>query len=72
VLIFLNREAQEGICEKMYDALNPGGVMVLGRAESPTKKYCNKGFVPLCRQNRVFQKIEPHGEEKGLQGRSMR
>lgn len=72
ILIFLEREAQERICEMMYDSLNSGGVMVLGRAESLTKKYCNKGFVSLCRQNRVFQKVNAHGAgEDGVSKRSI-
>lgn len=72
VLIFMDRKAQEGIYGKVYDALDPEGVLVLGRAESPTRNHCNKGFVSLCRQNRVFQKVSAHGaDENGAYKRSI-
>lgn len=65
VLIFLNRQAQDEICEKLYQALDPGGILILGRAESPTRRFHHSGFTTFCRQNRVYEKRDPPPSVEG-------
>ncbi len=56
VLIFLNSEAQKQIYRKFYENLNPGGVLVLGKAESPPAPFRRQKLLTLSRKNRIYQK----------------
>ncbi len=56
VLIFLTSEAQEQIYRKFYEDLDPGGILVLGKAESPPASFRRKKLLTLSRKNRVYQK----------------
>ncbi|NOY52601.1 MAG: protein-glutamate O-methyltransferase CheR [Deltaproteobacteria bacterium] len=56
VLIFLNSAAQEEIYRKFYENLNPEGILVLGKAESPPPHFRQKKLVTLSSRNRIYQK----------------
>ncbi len=69
VLIFLDRSIQHSLYMKFYDSLKPGGILVMGRAESPTPHSRQGRFEPLSLANRVFRKQEvrtdPEGRREG-------
>ncbi len=56
VLIFLNSAAQERIYRKFYENLDPGGVLVLGKAESPPPRFRQGKLSTLSSGNRIYQK----------------
>ncbi len=55
LLIYFNTEFQEIIFKKLYRALNPGGHLILGEAESLPAKFKNK-FIRVCKLCKVYQK----------------
>lgn len=56
VLIYFNIENQDLIFEKLHRSLNPGGYLVLGRAEMPVGKY-NKYFRAEAEHTRTYRKV---------------
>ncbi len=52
LLIYLKREAQEGVFDLFHFALRPGGLLFLGSAESVSDGHAF--FAPLDRQHRLF------------------
>jgi chemotaxis methyl-accepting protein methylase len=55
VVIYLERAVQERLFRAFYDALVPGGVLVLGRAETlvgPARQW----FRPINARERVYRK----------------
>ena len=55
VIIYFDREIQERLFQRFYDALLPGGFLVLGKVETligPTRSL----FRPVSNRERVFQK----------------
>ena len=54
VLIFLDRPAQHRIFDRLVQALEPRGLLVLGRAESPPPGHRDRTLVPLARKVRVY------------------
>ena len=42
VLIYFNSDYQERIFNKLYKSLNNGGILILGKAETPIKSYKHK------------------------------
>jgi chemotaxis protein methyltransferase CheR len=55
VIIYLDREVQEKLFEDFYDALVPGGVLVLGRVETLMGRS-RRLFRTLHPRERIFQK----------------
>ncbi|HEX5435373.1 MAG TPA: CheR family methyltransferase [Candidatus Angelobacter sp.] len=54
VLIYFDSTAQEHILRQLHYALNEGGVLFLGKAESQLKR--NSDFVPISPRWRIFQR----------------
>lgn len=54
VLIYFDAAAQAKIMARLKYALNPGGVLFLGKAEAQLKR--NSGFVPIDSRWRIFQR----------------
>ena len=54
VLIYFDRDLQKKVIDCFSDALTDGGVLFLGRAESPPREYAT--LQPLDRQWRIFQR----------------
>jgi two-component system CheB/CheR fusion protein len=54
VLIYFDAAAQEHIMRQLRYALNEGGVLFLGKAESQLKR--NSDFIPLSPRWRIFQR----------------
>lgn len=59
VLIYLNREAQEQVLKSFHFALQPGGLLFLGSAE--TADACPHLFEALDKSNRVYRVITVKG-----------
>lgn len=59
LLIYVNVETQQKLLSLMHYALNPGGLLVLGSAESASG--CGHLFSPLDKKWKVFQRIEAPG-----------
>ena len=57
VLIYFNRELQPMIFEKFFNALKPGGYLVLGRTESMPLDL-RKKFKTINTTHRIFQKFD--------------
>ena len=56
LLIYLNRDTQIKIFEKIHDLLSPQGYLIVGTSETITGK-ASKLFSPYDIQNRIFKKI---------------
>ena len=56
VVIYLEREMQERLFAKFYEALAPGGVLVLGKVETLFGRTAGL-FKPMAARERVFIKI---------------
>ena len=56
VLIYFDRETQEGLLHRFHDALLPGGVLVLGKVETLIGNVRNK-FAALDARERVYRKL---------------
>lgn len=57
VLLHLERQMQDKLLTLFHFALNPGGYLFLGRAESPRPRQ--ELFEPLSMQQRIFRRVEP-------------
>jgi len=57
VIIYLGREIQEELFQRFYDALLPGGFLVLGKVETLLGPMRQR-FVPVSSRERIFQKPE--------------
>ena len=55
VLIYFSLELQKWVQEKLYRALNPGGYLVLGLAESLPPETASR-LTAVDRPHRIFQK----------------
>lgn len=55
VLIYFDRETQEGLFQRFHDALRPGGVLVLGKVETLLGNIRNK-FAALDARERIYKK----------------
>lgn len=55
LLIYFTRELQEKVYWKLYNALKPGGLLWLGKAENPVGK-ASKAFKSLYYKERIYQK----------------
>jgi two-component system CheB/CheR fusion protein len=60
LLIYVNVETQKKLLPLMHYALNPGGLLVLGSAESTSGS--SHLFSPLDKKWKVFQRIEMAGQ----------
>ena len=60
VLIYLNRDSQTKVLRKLHYALEPGGILVLGKAETISREV-SQLFEVIDRQCKVFRKL-PHAE----------
>lgn len=62
LLIYLGRELQQQVCNTFHYALNPGGFLFLGAAESAD----NPGglFTPIDRDSRIFRSLGAGGERR--------
>jgi two-component system, chemotaxis family, CheB/CheR fusion protein len=69
VLIYFDSTAQEHIMRQLRYALNEGGVLFLGKAESQLKR--NSEFVPISSRWRIFQRrsSKPQMEWHEISGR---
>ena len=56
VLIYFDRETQEGLFQRFHDALRPGGVLVLGKVETLLGNIRNK-FAALDARERIYKKL---------------
>ena len=56
VLIYFDRATQESLFAKFYDALHPGGYLVLGKVETLLGPIRNR-FAPVDSRERIFQKL---------------
>ena len=55
VIIYFDREIQERLFERFYDALLPGGFLVLGKVETLFGR-ARAGFRPESHRDRIFRK----------------
>lgn len=55
LLIYFSREKQEWVLKKFFDSLNPGGYLVLGRAEILIGESRNM-FSTICPKERIYRK----------------
>lgn len=56
VLIYFDRDTQERLFDSFYDALAPGGFLVLGKVETLLGRARNR-FVPVDARERVFRRV---------------
>ncbi|HEX8850581.1 MAG TPA: protein-glutamate O-methyltransferase CheR [Gemmatimonadaceae bacterium] len=56
VLIYFDRETQEGLFQRFHDALLPGGILVLGKVETLIGAIRNK-FAALDARERIYRKL---------------
>ena len=63
VLIFLDRSAQRRIFDRLVQALEPRGLLVLGRAESPPPPHRDRTLVTVARHVRIYGLRETWGRE---------
>ncbi|NUO65580.1 MAG: protein-glutamate O-methyltransferase CheR [Gemmatimonadaceae bacterium] len=56
VLIYFDRDTQEGLFNRFHDALLPGGILVLGKVETLIGGIRNK-FAALDARERIYRKL---------------
>ncbi len=65
-LMYFNSESQERVIPRFLFALNEGGVLFLGKAESLL--VAHSGFAPLDARLRIFSKVLPGDTREGFGG----
>lgn len=58
VFIYFSRETQEQILENFYNALNPGGYLIIGKSETMTQRVSKK-FELIDLSERIYRKPLP-------------
>jgi chemotaxis protein methyltransferase CheR len=55
VTIYFKREFQEALLQRMHEALNPGGFLILGKVETLIGPH-SRSFVAIANRERIFRK----------------